>query len=205
MKKIFLALAMVSFITTAAFGQLVLGVSAVQYYNEDTSISDSWEHFKDGEGVYWGGYIELILGKLGLGVSFNQQTDKAPQDFGSAYDMWNYDVNLFLAYHVFGGKAFIDPFLQAGVGIMAYDYKNKDQIREMTGFYDAVSDDPLFGSLYYDFGLGLGINLGGIGIFAKAMWNIQSDEPLYSESFGEEIWEWPVMPFKWVFGAKIIL
>ena len=71
--------------------------------------------------------------------------------------------------------------------------------------YNAVSDDPMFASLYYDFGLGLGINLGSIGIFAKAMWNIQSDEPLYSESIGEEIWSWPVMPFKWVFGAKLIL
>jgi hypothetical protein len=212
MKKIFLALVMVALITTGAFAQLVIGVTGVQYYEEDVngdlpSLSDSWEDFKDGEGVYWGGYVELILSKLGLGISFNQQTYEDP--FGdSTFDMWNYDVNFFLAYHLFGGRAFIDPFLQAGVGLMAYDYKNKDDLRDYYAIADpsvVISDDPMFGSMYYDFGLGLGVNLGSVGIFAKAMWNIQSDEPLYNEDYGYEIFEWPVMPFKWTFGAKLIL
>lgn len=206
MKKIFMALSMVTLITTAAFGQLVFGVTGVQYYEEDTAIAESWEQFKDGDGVYWGGYAEIIMNKLGFGVSFNQQTDADP-DGDTKFDMWNYDANFFLSYHLFGGRAFLDPFLQAGVGLMAYDYKNKDELEdwyESMDMYDMVSDDPLFGSLYYDFGLGLGVNLGSIGIFAKAMWNIQSDEPLYSDDYGP-VFEWPVMPFKWIFGAKLIL
>ena len=202
MKKILLALVMIAFITTAAFGQLVLGITGVQYYQEDTSLSESWDQFKDGESVYWGGYGELILDKLGLGISFNQQTDAAPDGY-TEYDMWNYDVNFFLSYHLFGGRAFIDPFLQTGLGIMAYDYKNKDALSEALGGVE-ISDDPIYGSMYYDFGLGLGINLDSVGIFAKAMWNIQSDEPLYSEDYGP-VEEWPVLPFKWTFGAKLIL
>lgn len=206
MKRLFVALMLIAFVTTGAFAQIVLGVTGVQYYEEVDgklpTVGQAWEQFKEGTGVYWGGYGEIILGKLGLGLSFNQQTYKDP--FNSPLeDMWNYDVNFFLSYHLFGGRAFIDPFLQAGVGMMAYDYKNKEDLRQEPG-WEWLGDDPLFGSLYYDFGFGLGINLGGIGIFAKGMWNIQSNEPLYYED-GGEMFSWPVMPFKWVFGAKLIL
>ena len=209
MKKIFLALAMIALITTAAFGQIVLGVTAVQYYQEDTAISDSWEQFKTGEGVFWGGYAEIILGKLGVGFSFNQQTYKNDLLPNNLLDEWNYDANFFLSYHLFGGRAFIDPFLQAGLGIFAYDLKNKDAYREYLnginpGDGDWISDDPWFASSYFDFGLGLGLNLSGIGIFAKAMWNVESDEPLYDNT-NNPIWNWPVYPFKWTFGAKVIL
>ncbi len=205
MKRTLLVLAIVALLTTGAFGQIVLGITGVQYYEKDTTLSQAWADFKDGTGVYWGGYGELILHRLGLGLSFNQQTysnsDILSPDYG--LDMWNYDVNFFLSYHILGGRSFIDPFLQAGVGEIAYDYKDKAAARLV---YPDLTDDPLFGSIYTDFGFGLGINLGGIGIFAKGMWNVQSDKPLYSQTnSGVEIFSWPVMPFKWVFGAKLIL
>ncbi|HUW70828.1 MAG TPA: hypothetical protein VMX33_11410 [bacterium] len=205
MKRTLLVLAIVALLTTGAFGQIVLGVTGVQYYEKDAAgnlptLSEAWADFKDGTGVYWGGYGEIILHKLGLGLSFNQQT--YPDSVNSTYDMWNYDVNFFLSYHILGGRSLIDPFLQAGIGEMAYDYKNKAAVQAI---YPDLTDDPLFGSIYYDFGLGLGVNLGGIGIFAKGMWNVQSNEPLYSQTGSFPIFSWPVMPFKWVFGAKLIL
>jgi len=206
MKRTLLVLAIVALLTTGAFGQIVLGVTGVQYYEQDTTLSQAWADFKDGTGVYWGGYGELILHKLGFGLSFNQQTYANADPLYPALnlDYWNYDVNFFLSYHILGGRSLIDPFLQAGVGEMAYDYKNKDDAKIA---YTDLTDDPLFGSIYYDFGLGLGINLGGIGIFAKGMWNVQSNEPLYSQGGSGDvpIFAWPVMPFKWVFGAKLIL
>ncbi len=217
MKRLFVALMLIAFVTTGAFAQIVLGVTGVQYYQEDASgklptLSESWADFKEGTGVYWGGYAEIILGKLGLGLSFNQQTYKDPWELATtgglsaeAFDQWNYDINFFMSYHLFGGRAFIDPFLQAGVGMLAYDWKNKDMLATV---YD-VSEDPMMASAYFDFGFGLGINLGGIGIFAKGMWNVKSNEPITSSEdvYGViyEIPDWPVMPFKWVFGAKLIL
>jgi hypothetical protein len=69
-----------------------------------------------------------------------------------------------------------------------------------------LTEDPLAGSAYFDFGLGLGVNFDHLGIFFKAMWNVQSDEPLYSqEDGGTPIYPMDVMPFKWVFGAKVLL
>jgi hypothetical protein len=204
-KKLLLVVAIVLIVTTGAFAQLTFGVSAIQYYQEDAegnlpTLSEAFDDFREGVGVYWGGFGEIILGKLGLGLSFNQQTFE--DEFDPTYDMWNYDVNLSLSYHIFGGRAFLDPFLQAGAGILAYDYKNKEEVQIL---YPDLTDDPLAGSMYYDFGLGLGLNLGGLGIFFKGMWNIQSDEPLYSQDGTVPIFEMPVLPFKWVFGAKLIL
>ena len=208
LKKTILVLAIFTFVATGAFGQIVLGISGVQYYQEDAngnlpSLSEAWGDFKDGTGVYGGIFAELILGNTGLGLSFNQQTYEDLVD--PVLDMWNYDVNLSLSHHIFGGRAFIDPFLQAGVGLFAYDYKNKEEVKALY-YPDLVIDDPLAGSAYFDFGLGLGVNFGSLGIFFKAMWNVQSQDPLYSQTeAGYEIYPLPVMPFKWVFGAKLIL
>jgi hypothetical protein len=204
-KKLLLVLAIVMIVTTGAFAQLTFGVTGVQYFEEDAegnlpTLSEAFDSFKEGTGVYWGGFAEIILGKLGLGLSFNQQTYE--DAFDPLYDQWNYDANLYLAYHIFGGRALLDPFLQAGAGIWAYDYKNKEELQLI---YTDMTDDPIAGCMYYDFGLGLGVNLGSIGVFVKAMWNIQSDEPLYSQEGTFQIIELDVMPFKWVLGGKILL
>lgn len=210
-KKAILVLAIFAFVATGAFGQIVLGISGVQYYEKDPvtgklpTLSEAWGDFKDGTGVYGGLFAELILGNTGLGLSFNQQTFEDAAYPDGSLDMWNYDVNLSVTNHIFGGRAFIDPFLQAGVGLFAYDYKNKEEAK-LLHYPDLVIDDPLAGSAYFDFGLGLGVNFGSLGIFFKGMWNVQSNDPLYSQTDGvTPIFDLPVMPFKWVFGAKLIL
>lgn len=205
-KRLILAFGVFAFVATGAFAQITFGLTGVQYYEKDPvtgdlpGLGEAWDDFWDGNGVYGGAFVELILDDVGIGLSFNQQTyeDAVTSDL----DMWNYDVNVYMAYHIFGGRAFLDPFLQAGLGMQGYDYKDKDAARV---YYPLLSDDPLFGSAYFDFGLGLGVNLDHVGVFFKAMWNVQSDEPLYSEVYDTAILEWPIMPFKWVFGAKVLL
>lgn len=205
MKRALLIVAIIAIATTGAFAQLTFGLSAQQYYQEDAngdlpSMSEAWADFRDGVGVYAGGFGELIFGQLGVGLSFNQQTFKDSMD--SALDMWNYDMNFYASYHIFGGRAFIDPFLQAGFGVWAFDYVDKEAAGSYLGY--TFTDDPLMGTGYMDLGLGCGINLGMVGIFVKGMWNIQSQEPLYSQD-NVPLPTMDVMPFKWVFGAKVLL
>jgi len=205
-KKLILVVAIFAFVATGAFAQLTFGVTAAQYYQKDAngdlpSLATAFDDFKDGTGVYWGGFGEIILDDMGIGLSFNQQTYE--DALYPAATMWNYDVNVYLAYHIFGGKAFLDPFLQAGLGMQAYDFKDREAAKLAT-YLDPTSEDPLFASAYFDFGLGLGVNLDHLGVFFKAMWNVQSDEPLYNND-GTIIWDWPIMPFKWVFGGKVLL
>lgn len=212
MKKIFLTLAMIALLTTGAFAQLVLGVTGNQYVFEDVngnipSLSDVFEDFQDGIGTYWGLYGEIILGKLGFGLAFNyQDVPDFSYDYIDYTEMWSYDVNLYLSYHLFGGRAFIDPFLQAGFGMNAYDFKNSE---DKTSTNSLGRDDPLFASAYWDFGGGLGLNLGGIGIFVKGAFMVPIEGALTGE--GWDGYEYDIMPwflngdFKYTFGAKLIL
>jgi hypothetical protein len=207
MKKLVMVIAMIALVTSAAFGQLIFGLTGAQYYEtvdgELPSIEDAFNQFRAGDNVFWGGFLEIVLKNLGFGFSFNAQV--YPDPYGDTlYDMWNYDANVFLSYHLFGGKAFIDPFVQGGIGIMAYDFMNKEDLGYEIDYYNEY---PLYASIYYDVGAGLGINIGSIGIFVKGMFNFMSDESLF-EDYGDGYYEdlsWPILPFKWVFGAKLIL
>src|SRR6056297_2657142 len=176
MKKLVVVFIMVVIVSTGVFAQgLGFGLSVNQYYMENEngnlpSLSEAWDDFREGNGRYWGGFGEFMGQNYALGLSFNYMIDKADPEFyswandPSNYDMWNYDLNLYLAYHFLGTKSVLDPFLQAGFGLWAYDYMNKDALREEEE-ETWVTDDPLMGSAYFDLGAGLGVNLGSLGIF----------------------------------------
>ncbi|OHE67042.1 MAG: hypothetical protein A2Z99_18650 [Treponema sp. GWB1_62_6] len=222
MKRMIAALALGALIATGAFAQLMFGISGVQYFQEDEngdlpSIGEAWTQFQDGEGVYMGGFVELAISKLGFGIAFNYD-ELLASDYGffdPAYDQWSYDVNFYLAYHFFKARSFLDPFVQMGIGQTAFDYMNKDEISIATNGAD--KDDPMMASMYWDFGAGLGVNLGPVGVFAKAMFNSQlegvvkgtrdNNDPYYTYYAGDEydIPAFDPMPFKWIFGAKLIL
>ena len=222
MKKMLIVLAMATFVATGVFAQLTFGITGLQYYQEDEngdlpSISDAWKDFEDGNSVYYGGFVEVIGRKLGLGLSFNYAPDQMnAYSMTPEYDLMSYDVNLYLSYHLFGGRSFLDPFLQAGIGMMGWDYMNKDDLEDLIGGENVDDNDPLMASAYWDVGFGLGVNLGPVGIFAKAMFNREIKDAVkgeYDNDFydpllaGKEydIPAYGTMPFKWVFGAKILL
>lgn len=224
MKKLIAILALGALVVTGAFAELTLGVSGAQYYQEDAngnlpSLQDAWKDFQEGNGVYYGGFAEILGRHWGLGLAFNYDPLQdgidpetgSPNPFG---DFMSYDVNLYLSYHLFGGAAFLDPFVEAGFGITAFDYQNKDELNNdplVAPYID--DDDPLYASAYTTVGLGLGLNLKPIGVFFKANWckegkspvkgTYDSDTPNAGQQY--DISQWSVMPFRWTFGAKLIL
>lgn len=215
MKKLIAAAALAALVAGGAFAQLSFGVTGVQYYQEDEngnlpSFDQVVQDLQDGTGVYYGGFVELTLHKLGFGFAFNYSTIEGYNSdymLDSAYDQISYDGNFYLAYHLFGGRAFIDPILQLGIGMTAFDWKNKDAYIADSNWAD--QDDPMMASMYWDAGVGLGINLGPVGVFTKLMWNSLIDGVVTgtNDYTGEE-YEIPAfdpMPFKVIVGAKIIL
>jgi hypothetical protein len=217
MKKIVLALAMVALLTTTAFGQIVIGVTGNQYvfegeYGSLPSLTSSFNDLQEGRGTYWGLFAEIILGKLGIGAAFNYQDVpdfSYEDDFYS--EMWSYDANFYLSYHMLGGRAFLDPFIQAGLGMNAYDFADDTMKNE---FNSMGPDDPLFASAYWDFGAGLGVNIGTVGVFVKGAYMIPMEGALIGETWPDEYgytYEYDIMPwylngdFKWTFGLKLIL
>lgn len=228
MKKLLAILAMGALVATGAFAELSLGISGAQYYQEDAngnlpSLQQAWKDFQDGTGVYYGGFAEILGRHWGLGFAFNYTPTGGIYDYYYSsslsvddYQTMSYDVNIYLSYHLFGGAAFIDPFVEAGFGVTAFDYLNKDKLNADSAVAPYIDDDdPLFASSYATVGLGLGMNLKPFGVFFKANWCKEGKSPLKgtydSDSLlgtpGTEYYipSWFVMPFRWTFGAKILL
>lgn len=222
MKKLMLVLTMGALVASGAFAQLTVGLSGVQYFEDDNvGVRQAFENLQDGEGVYYGGFVEIIGRRMGLGLSVNFD----PLDYMGVpeLEMMSYDVNLYLSYHFFGGRAFLDPFLHFGLGMVGFNFSDPEAAKDyfvttQGGYYTYVDeDDPMFASMYWNLGLGLGVNLGPLGVFAMAAYNkpindavtgtYDDDAVFYGLPSGSEynIPEWIVSEFTWTFGAKLIL
>ena len=227
MKKLIAIFALSALVATGAFAELSLGISGAQFYQEDEngnlpSLSQGWEDLQDGTGVYYGGFAELLGRHWGLGFAFNYDPlqDGINPETGLPDpngDFVSYDVNFYLSYHLFGGAAFLDPFAEAGFGVTAFDYQDKDTLNSDPMVAPTIDDDdPLFASAYTTIGLGLGMNLKPIGIFFKANW-VNASESLLKGTHDSDYYDpdlanteyyiesWFVMPFRWTFGAKLLL
>jgi hypothetical protein len=215
MKKIFLALAMVMIVTTGAFSQVSLGVSVAQYSEGAIPLLEAWENVTGDSDVeamlFWGGFGEIAFGKLGFGLSFNVwdlQDNDVPE-----LDTWLYDANIYAINHLFGARAFIDPFIQVGFGIYAFDQKNSEFKSDYLTSMSGGPEDPIAGSGYWDVGAGLGLNIGSIGIFVRGMYTFLLDGYLEGTNWDGNPYDiYPIDfvidqwgNFKWTFGAKLIL
>lgn len=175
MKKILIALLFAALVTGGAFAQLMIGLSGALHMDERLSPSQIGQRFQNGDGIFYGPTIELAGRHFGIGVAGNLSyytqdvsftaTDSYGVDhhWSQAMKFTDYDLTLYLSYHVFGARKFLDPFGEFGGGILA------------TGFTDSADKDAyspysgsfLFASYYWYAALGLGVNLGPIGLYGK--------------------------------------
>jgi hypothetical protein len=205
-RKLIALIAMIALAGTGAFAQFALGVTGAVYDNaRDLSangFSNAWYDLKHGDG-YLGFFAEAGMDHLAVGASVNFST--YDEDWGVAgnnAEMINVDGNLYLQGHLFKFEAFLDPFLEVGFGRMSTDYRTEDP----------DPDNPLFASYYWDFGGGLGLNIGSIGIFIKGLYNGKAGEPVQGKYWNSDTGTYEyydTLPYaisnlKFIFGAKII-
>jgi len=176
----------------SAWAQLALGGTGAVFANTEQSPESILDMFRGGEGIFYGPFIELGMRNIALGGAFNWSYYTT--DLGKMVD---YDINGYLQGHLFRYKAFIDPFLEVGLGRIATDYAESD--------VDPDSDDPIVATKYFQAGGGLGLNLGNLGFFVKALYMIPSDEPVYDSTSNYTLEDYPLKPLKVFIGAKIIL
>lgn len=178
MKKFVALLALITVVGVGAFAQITFGMSGALHMDEKLSASQIQDRFSKGEGIFYGPFAEVVFGKLGIGLGANLSFYEGEGVLPlysinvTGVPMLDYDVNLYLSYHVFGGRAFLDPFGELGLGIIGTTFGeevNQDQI---------PWDGPLFGSGYWSGSLGLGLNLGIVGVFGKFSFNHMLDKPL---------------------------
>lgn len=175
-KKIFIVMALVALVSGGAFAQLAFGVTGALHMDSQMSASDVANAYQKGDNILYGGFIEILGRHIGLGVSGNFT---APYDTtGAGINLLDYDADIYLSYHIFRATSFLDPFLEAGVGLMATTYQNGAP---------QGAPDPEAASPYWYGALGLGINLGHhLGVFGKFAYNIQIARQLtYTDSNGQ--------------------
>jgi hypothetical protein len=175
MKKILFALLFAVLISTGAFAQLMIGLSGALHMDSQLSARDIRDRFQQGDGIFYGPTIELAGKHLGVGVAGNMSFYTRDLEFYDGmggtyfvpYKFTDYDLTLYLSYHLFGARAFLDPFGEFGGGILATGFTDKAD-REALSPYDS----NFFMASYYWYGaLGLGVNLGVIGLYGKFAYN----------------------------------
>jgi hypothetical protein len=162
MRRFIAVATFIALIGSAAFAQLmVYGSGAIR--TDSSDLAASFKSF-GGKDTFWGGGAELVFGNLGIGASANVSFYN---DVG--IDWMDYDATAYLSYHLFGGRAFLDPFGEVGGGQMGSDYaKSKEKP-------SALGDKPVAANYYWYAAPGVGINLGGIGVFGKFAFNFLID------------------------------
>lgn len=177
---------------SSAWAQLALGGTGAVFANTNQTPESILDMFREGEGIFYGPFLELGMKNIALGAAFNWSYYTT--DLGQMVD---YDLNGYLQGHLFSYKAFIDPFLEVGFGRIASDYADSDA--------DPDSSNPLRATKYFQAGGGLGLNLGNLGFFLKALYMIPADEPVYDSSGSYTLVDYPLKPLKVFMGAKIML
>ncbi len=215
MKKTILIVTLLALVTGGLFAEITFGLSGVQYYQKDAngnwpSLKQVFEDFNNGQGVFYGAFAEILGRNWGLGFSFNYQP---PAEYAlyDTYSLFMWDGCLYLSSHFFGGAAFLDPFAEVGIGVVAIDYYNKEALIAENPSAGIDKDDPLMASAYLTIGGGLGINLKPLGVFIKANFvrpsfgNLKGKDDTTGVEYTIPSIDDILMPLRWTIGAKLIL
>lgn len=219
MKKFAAVIVLATLLAGGAFAQIMLGATGDLHMDTTMSAKDISNAFQTGENIFYGPFAEIAFGKLGFGAA---GTFSFYTDLNTNVQWMDYDVNGYLAYHLFKARAFLDPFLHIGFGYMATDYANtsdKDTYVKANP-YTSNSSDPISASLYWNAALGLGLNLGPLGVFGQFSYNFPIAKHLTgTDSYGNSydipyygtydfatntITEY-VPKYRFTLGAKLIL
>lgn len=204
-RKLLAVLLLTALVVGGASAQLMFGVTgAIPTGTSNFTFNDVATRLQNGEGVFYGVVGELAFRKLGFGFAVNTMTMYS--DYWAEADQIM-DGAAFVSFHLIKARAFLDPFVELGGGLVAT--MNPNDMSGYTPFYDA--------SYYWYAAAGLGVNLGIVGVFAKFAYNFAVQEPVmwedaYGDSyaysaFGYRLYgtEIELPPYKLTVGAKIIL
>lgn len=211
-KRLIAVLAILTVAAAGAFAQIGLGLNAAIYSDTGMDAGEFRDRLQNGEGVFYGPFIELAFRQSALGLSGNfsfYDEDWSFDQSGSfMVPMVDFDLTLYAQGHLIKYRAVLDPFLEIGLGVMGKEFADES--------YDPDTDNPLMAKTYVQAGGGLGINLGGLGIFIKGLYLFPFGDPLevsydYIDpvtgpgTYTYPLSEYPLKRFKLIAGAKIIL
>ena len=214
MKKLAAVIVLASLLAGGAFAQIMLGVTGDLHMDTIMNSQDIQHAFQTGEGVFYGPFAEIAFGRLGIGAA---GTFSFYSDYLTGIGLMDYDLNGYLAYHLFKARAFLDPFLHIGFGYIATDYANSS---DKSVYAPTTPDDPISASLYWDAAFGLGVNLGPLGVFGQFAYNFPIAKHMSGKDSNGNSYDIPyygfydpntnttkeyVPAYRFTLGAKLIL
>lgn len=151
-----------------ASAELGFGFQVPVHFTSFPSYDSLYARYQDVEDLFYAPFVE-IGGKhsvLGFSYGWRNHLDSI---LGSLRDT---DLYGYIQQHLFGYRGFFDPFIEIGGGFIKSDYAVPAQ--------DTDTNNPLTASVYFSGGGGLGINLGNIGVFARASYLLPAMQPVNS-------------------------
>jgi hypothetical protein len=110
------------------------------------SVEQLKDTVRSGDRLFYGLQWEIVFDRLGFGMHYGWHFDRIRTAGSSDRYDWTLDLvgDLFLSYHLFGGGAFIDPFVELGYGIAAavdtfgysgtWDDSDQGRLTHLSGF-----------------------------------------------------------------------
>ncbi|MCX8014349.1 MAG: hypothetical protein N3A02_08690 [Rectinema sp.] len=151
-----LSLVFLLLITGIASAELGFGFQVPVNFSGIPTYDDILASYQNASDLFYAPFVE-IGGKFtvfGASYGWRYRTDSV---LGNLKDT---DVYGYFQGHLFGYRAFLDPFIEIGCGYIKSDFAIASQ--------DNDTSNPITASIYFSGSGGLGIILTNIGIFARA-------------------------------------
>lgn len=199
MKKRIIFLLSVFLITmgSSAWAQLAFGVTGSANGSTTASIDDFKDRFTRGEGIFYGGFVELGMKNLSIGTSWGKSSYSVNFGGSSPVAMQDIMTYTFAQGHLFSYKAFLDPFFEVGLGRFKADYANSAE--------DPDDNNPLKASKFINAGGGVGLNFGHLGLFLKVLYAMPFGQPIRDNTNTYNLDPYSIEPLEVFIGTKIIL
>lgn len=181
----------------SAWAQLAFGITGSANGSTSASIDDFKDRFERGEGIFYGGFVELGMRNLCLGTSWGKSSYSVNFGGSSLTPMQDLMTYTYAQGHLFSYKAFLDPFFEVGFGKFKADYANSAD--------DTDDNNPLKASRFLNAGGGVGLNFGHVGIFLKVLYAMPFGQPVRDSTNSYDLDEYSIEPLEVFIGTKIIL
>lgn len=138
----------------------------------ETSLKKNYDHFEEDDMLdnFYGASWEVIINNIGFGGHYGVNFESYNSfDYTNKYSkIWTMDWkgDMFISYHFFGAKSFIDPFIELGVGNAGRTYLNK-----LEKSYNSYNSYVTNMSLFPYIAAGCSFNLGGLLLGGKINYN----------------------------------
>jgi len=173
MKKVMLLFVLLIFSTNFLLAEKFrIGICGASEFSEMPHGIDDFKESDEALDIMPGLYWEVIFGNLGLGMTYNIKFFRIDSsEDGNAND-WYFDWigSIDLRYH-FLRTFILDPFIEVSLGNAGrVDIPDCNQ-------FDSEQINPMYLSLFAQFGIGLAVRLEGFHIGGKLVYRTMNEPP----------------------------